>query len=274
MRITFFGSGAGTATPGRAGTSILVQSRNHALLLDCGPRAIDRLIDSRIAPDSIGSIVITHLHPDHALGLPAFIQAAMFPENKVPGIFGPPGTSAFVKDTSLMLSHISSPANAPWGVPQDLAVSEVVGGEAWELPGFIVRAEVVHHVPYLVALAYRVTSSEGRIVFSGDTTPLPDVMTPLAEGADVLIHECWSTGGLDRWLVGADPRRAAAIRKAFRETHSEVNAVARIAADAGVKRLVLTHLNEGELAHELVAEAARAFRGEIVIAEDRLSLEV
>jgi ribonuclease BN (tRNA processing enzyme) len=206
--------------------------------------------------------VITHLHPDHALGLPAFVQAAMFPENNVPGIFGPPGTAAFVKDTSLMLSHISAPANAAWGSPLDLAVSEVAGGGAWESPGFIVQAELVHHVPYLVALAYEVTSSGGRVVFSGDTTPLPEVMVPLADGADVLIHECWSTAGMGRWLAGSEARRAGAIRKAFRETHSEVNAVARIAADAGVKRLVLT------------AEASRTFRGEIVIAEDRLSLEV
>ena len=53
-----------------------------------------------------------------------------------------------------------------------------------------------------------------------------------------------------------------------------MNAVAQIAADAGVKRLVLTHLNEGELASELIAAASRTFHGEVVIAEDRLTLEV
>ena len=90
----------------------------------------------------------------------------------------------------------------------------------------------------------------------------------------MLIHECWSTTGMDRWVAGADPRRANAIRRAFMESHSEVTAVAQIAADAGVKRLVLTHLNQGELAGELIAEASRTFPGQVIVAEDRLAIDV
>ena len=274
MRIHFLGTGAGSATRGRAGTSVLVQSGPHNLLLDCGPRAVDRLVEAGLADDDLGAIIITHLHPDHVLGLPAFLQSTIFPAFRPPAIFGPEGTAEFVTRTSAMLSLTSAPPGRPWGSPLGIGAIEIAGGDEWETAGFTVRSEVVHHVPYLVAMAHRLSSRGRRIVFSGDTTPVPEIMVPLADGADILIHECWSAAGIDRWVAGADPRRANAIRRAFRETHSEVTAVAQIAAEAGVKRLVLNHLNEGELAHELIAEAGQLFAGEIIVAEDRLVIDV
>lgn len=274
VRINFFGTGAGSTTPGRAGSAMLVRSQGHSLLLDCGPRAVDRLVDAGLADDTIETILVTHLHPDHVLGLPAFLQSTIFPAFRPPAIFGPAGTAEFVTRTSGMLSLASGPPGQPWGSPLGIGAIEVAGGQEWETDGFAIRSEVVHHVPYLVAMAHRLESEGRRIVFSGDTTPLPEIMVPLADGADILIHECWSTAGMERWVGGADPRRANAIRNAFRQTHSELSAVAQIAADAGVKRLVLTHLNQGELAGELIAEASRTFPGQVIVADDRLVIDV
>jgi ribonuclease BN (tRNA processing enzyme) len=50
--------------------------------------------------------------------------------------------------------------------------------------------------------------------------------------------------------------------------------VARVAKEAGAKLLVLTHLNPGERAEELLDTAAGYFGGPVVIASDGLSLAV
>ena len=60
----------------------------------------------------------------------------------------------------------------------------------------------------------------------------------------------------------------------FGEVHSEVQDVATIARDAGVRRLVLTHLLSGEEPDELQAIAASIFKGEMVVAYDGMSFDV
>ncbi len=64
------------------------------------------------------------------------------------------------------------------------------------------------------------------------------------------------------------------VHTAFATSHSEVAGVAALAAEAGVKRLVLTHLLPQETDEELVAACAPHFDGEVIVASDGLQLEV
>ena len=64
------------------------------------------------------------------------------------------------------------------------------------------------------------------------------------------------------------------MRAAIYRTHTPVEAAARIASEAGVKRLVLTHLCPGEKPERLAREAAAHFAGDILVAEDGLAIEV
>ena len=99
-----------------------------------------------------------------------------------------------------------------------------------------------------------------RVVISGDTRPVP-ALREAAKGADLLVHEAT--------FSQEDAARA-------RETgHSTAHEAATIARDAGVRRLVLTHISPrySREAPELLAEA-RAVFGETLIARDGMELEV
>jgi ribonuclease BN (tRNA processing enzyme) len=274
VRITFLGTGSGSTTPRRAGTSILLQAGDDGLLLDCGPRSFDRMVDLGISPTVVDSVLLSHLHPDHTLGLPTLIQAMSFPHGKLPSVQGPRGTVEFVARATAVASMVTAMPKKHWGEPLTVESEEVEGDDERVIRGFDVRSVVVPHVPNLLCLARRLERGGRALVFSGDTSPVPETMVPLAQGADILIHECWSQPGMDRWVAEEGPERGPRIRKAFETQHSEATAVAKIAAEAGVTTLVLTHLGPGERAGELTDTVAAHFRGEIVIATDGLTLAI
>lgn len=275
VRIQFLGSGAGTDTPHRAGSSILLTGGGETVLLDCGPRAYDRLVMAGISPASISRIFLSHLHPDHVLGLATFVQAMTFPYGRLPlEIQGPPGTAAYARQAVGAAALVTGMPGRGWGEPLEVPVVEVAPGDTREAGPFVVRTEQVPHAPNLVCEARRFEAEGKAVVYSGDTTEAAEVMVPLAEGAAALIHECYSLAGLSRWTAAFDERRAAAVRRAFEQTHAEVAYVARVAKEAGAKLLVLTHLNPGERADELLDTAAAYYGGPVVIASDGLSLSV
>ncbi len=275
MRVTFLGTGAGTDTPHRAGSSILLTAAGESLLLDCGPRAYDRLIMAGVSPAVISRILLSHLHPDHTLGLAEFIQAMTFPHGALPlEIHGPPGTAEFAASMVRAASLVTGMPGRGWGEPLEVPVHEIPPGDTRESGPFRIRTEQVPHAPNLVCEARRIEAGGRAAVYSGDTTAAEEIMVPLADGADLLIHECYSLAGIERWTAAFEPRRSAAIRAAFERTHAEISYVARVAREAGVRTLVLTHLNPGERAEELLDTAAAGFRGTIVIASDGLSLAV
>lgn len=274
MRVTMLGTGSGTSTPGRAGTSILFDTGAERVLLDCGNRAFDRLVDLEIEPETIERIFISHLHPDHVLGLSEFISCMAFPGDHLPAeVVGPPGTLRYVESAAGTAALVTGRPRRGYGEPLDVPALEVESGDVSEYPGYTVRTVDVPHAPYLVCQARRFEAGEKVLVFSGDTRADPETMVPLADGADVLIHEAWSNPGMDRWLQNSPPRQATAIRRAFEATHALADTVGRIAHEAGVRTLVLTHLNPGERADELMDTIRAHYQGPIIIPVDKTSFD-
>lgn len=275
MRVQFLGTGAGTDTPHRAGSSILLSGGGTSVLLDCGPRAYDRLVMAGVSPAAVSRIFISHLHPDHVLGLATFVQAMTFPHGHLPlEIQGPPGTAAYARQAVGTAAMVTGMPGRGWGEPLEVPVVEVRSGDVREAGPFLVRTAEVPHAPNLVCEARRFEAEGKVVVYSGDTTEAAEVMVPLAERADLLIHECYSVPGLARWTAAFDEGRAAAIRRAFERTHAEIAYVARVAREAGARALVLTHLNPGERADELLDTARAHYGGPVIIAMDGLSLAV
>jgi ribonuclease BN (tRNA processing enzyme) len=181
----------------------------------------------------------------------------------------------YVRRASYATQFVARAPAARLDTPLDAEVTDLVDGAIVDLPGGVrLRGAVVPHVPELEAMAYRVEINGRSVVYSGDTQAVPWTLVPFSEGADMLIHEAFSEAGLDDWLAGVDPVRAEPVRAAFRGTHTDVREAARIAKEAGVQRLILTHLNPGEKPERLAREAGAIFAGEILVAEDGMALDL
>ena len=123
-------------------------------------------------------------------------------------------------------TDIAVPARAP-GQPQVPAVVLDDGGVR-------VRAAAVTHGHAVPAFAYRFDTTDGSVVFSGDTTVNGDLIA-LARGADVLVHQVADLGYLGRH--GTD----ATELERMRALHTDVTEVGGVAERAGVRELILTH---------------------------------
>lgn len=272
MRITFCGTGSGGASAERGAACILLDDGERGMLLDCGPGTIGALFRSGLALPKAQLLVVSHLHMDHVHGFGDWLAHLVFPYQAVPRVYGPAGTRAYIDLAARATGMVTSIRGQKFGVPIDVPVVEISDGQETRTLECDFRSIVVPHAPEVVALAHRVKFGESTIVYSGDTNAVPELMVPLADGADVLIHEAYSETGVADWTRGREPAQAEAIAAAFSRSHTRIDVAANIAAEAGVKRLVLTHLIPGEVPERLKAEAAAHFKGEIVIAEDGLSL--
>ena len=134
--------------------------------------------------------------------------------------------------------------------------------------GVRVTAILVQHAPVFPAFAYRFDTPSGSVVFSGDTGPCDNVVR-LATGADYLVHEVIDVGFIaDR--VSKMPNRDNIINH-LTESHTSPEDAGRIAARAGVKTLVLSHLVPGdsEIPEETWESRARTeYTGTVVCGVD------
>ncbi len=275
MNITFCGTAAGALAPPRAATSILLQRGDDAFLLDCGPGSLWRIIESGVSLRKITNVLISHLHMDHVQGFPELLAHMVFPNGTTPAVQGPAGTAGYIARAANLTQLVSRlPGVFVYDTPLTVPVLEVADGDERELLGLEIRSAVVPHSPELVCLARRITCEGRSLVFSGDTKPVPEIMVPLAESADVLVHECYSAEGIEDWVAGMRPHTQENVRAAFAATHSELSRVCAIAKEAGVRKLVLTHLNPGEKADRLIATAERIFPGELAVAEDGMAMSI
>ncbi|MFG2961208.1 MBL fold metallo-hydrolase [Streptomyces sp. NPDC048291] len=106
--------------------------------------------------------------------------------------------------------------------------------EVWRGGDVVVSAVAVHHEPVSDAVAYRVETSDGAVVISGDTRVCAEV-EEMAAGADVLVREACRNTAL------ADAIRGTAFEAIF-EYHADTVALGAMAERAGVRYLVLTHM--------------------------------
>jgi ribonuclease BN (tRNA processing enzyme) len=129
------------------------------------------------------------------------------------------------------------------------------------------------HPPIVDNFAYKFETPDGSIVFSSDTAYNPK-LAEFAKGADVLVHEALYVPAVDR--VATKGKNGATLKKHLMESHTSSEDVGRIAAAAGVKVLVLSHLVPADdplvTDENWVEEVRKNFSGRIVIAKDLMQL--
>jgi ribonuclease BN (tRNA processing enzyme) len=134
--------------------------------------------------------------------------------------------------------------------------------------GVTISATLVQHAPVFPALGYRIDTPVGSAAFSGDTGMCGNVAR-LAAGADVLVHEVIDLERIERRISRL--ANAEGLMQHLREAHTTPEDAGRIAAEAGVETLVLSHLVPGddEIPEEAWEEkAATHFGGRVVCGVD------
>ncbi len=267
----------------RYNTSHVLLHAGAAYVVDCGYGVTEQLVRAGVKLPSVRDVFVTHHHPDHNIELGTLIYFAWYYGRSEPlGIYGPPPighmTRAYLDaqkpDVDIWVKDIDHKPMPP------VTTHEIShGGPVMHDENVRVTAAIVQHPPVTPALGYRFDFPGRSIAFSGDTAP-SEAVVQLAKGADVLVHEAIylealpgggfkplprATGSPDN---ASDPKK---LLEHLIRSHSPAEEVGRIAAEAGVKTLVLSHLAPAPPTvpeETWRAEAAKHFKGEIIVARD------
>ena len=124
------------------------------------------------------------------------------------------------------------------------------------------------------ALGYRFDFKDRSIAFSGETAPV-EAVAKMAQGADALVHEAMYVPALEAYtrdeIAKGRPVRFEDVMAHMKADHTPVEDVGRIAQEAGVKTLVLSHLvpaTDGITDDTWRSAAAKYFKGEIIVGKD------
>src|SRR5678809_424569 len=132
---------------------------------------------------------------------------------------------------------------------------------------------LVRHPPIKQSYAFRFDAKDRSVVISGDTAYAPE-LAEFAKGADVLIHEVMYLPAVEA-LVQRLPN-AKRLREPLMAAHTLPEGVGKIAMQAGVKPLVLSHFVPGDDAsitdEQWSAGARKYFKGRIIVGKDLLEI--
>ncbi|WP_162924486.1 MBL fold metallo-hydrolase [Rubrobacter indicoceani] len=251
MRVTVVGSGTVHPFPRRVQSCVVVEVGGETLVFDLGYGAVHGMLDGGLDPFAVDRIFFTHFHPDHTSDIVPLLFSANYgldkPRGKPLQLAGPEPFLRFWNSVLLSWGEWMSPEGF------NLTTEELppVCREPLHLPGATLSWAKTEHRPE--SIAYRLDASDGgSFVYTGDTEYCESVVA-LAEGADTLLVECSAPD--DSPIPG----------------HLTPSGVARIASEAGVRRVVLTHVFPKALDRDPGAAVRRSFGGEVILAADGLS---
>jgi len=168
MKVTFLGTGTCIDTS-KAQSCILIEGEETKILVDIGVGAFMRLNDF----NEINAVLLTHNHLDHNGDLLALLKARWLTGGEELLVFGPTGTKAFLE--SLLEAYAYLRRKLKFKVFED---------PEFEIGEFKVRTIPTRHS--IVSQAYIIELDGRRVIVSGDTSPLKELMEI---ECDVLIHE-------------------------------------------------------------------------------------
>lgn len=244
MRLSVLGCAGSVGGPGVPCSGYLLSTDGHQpILIDCGPGVfgeLQRIID----PDEV-DVMLSHLHADHCLDLPAMLVWRRYAPPPAVGrahLYGPPGTALRIGAAS---SEIPGEVD---DITDTFEVIEWRDDETRSIRGFEVTPRRVNHPPETYGL--RIVGPAGQVlVYSGDTAVCEEVVD-LARDAEVFLCEATWTH---------DPERPPNL-------HLSGYEAGEIATKAGVRSLLLTHVAPWTDAQAVLDEARSTYSGPVDLA--------
>jgi ribonuclease BN (tRNA processing enzyme) len=278
-KLILLGTGGGPR-PRRASSAPaqVVVVDDAAYVVDCGDGVARQLVLAGVPLPSLRHIFITHHHSDHNADYGNLIWLAWAAglRTRVDS-WGPPPlermTELFFEMNAYDIrTRIADEGRVPL-VPLVHVHELREGGIILQDERIKVTAALVRHPPVVPAFGYRFDSRDRSIVISGDTAP-SDALIELARGADVLVHDALYPAAVDRLVAGVP--NATALKQSILSHHTTAEDAGRVAAQAGVKLLVLSHLvpaDDPSVTDPMWIDAARKhFHGSIVVGKDLLEI--
>ena len=299
-------------------TAIAIRTRGakHWSLVDCADGTQHRLLRTALSPMSLRAIFITHLHGDHCYGLPGLLASAgMLNRSEPMAIVGPPPLRGMI-ECIMEATQLSLPYPIEWIAIDELAHTDILpdlrvhatalshriashaysfteaaverkldmdklkaggipAGPAW---GEIQQGRnvVLDDGRAVVAEQYLAPPRRSRKVIIGGDNDSPELLAHEAATADLLVHEATYTEAVLQ-RIGPGPQ------------HSSAAMVARVAEQARVPNLILTHFSpryqdnypdrpqgrEGVLSlDDIEREAREHYTGTLALARDLASYEL
>jgi ribonuclease BN (tRNA processing enzyme) len=282
-KLVLLGTAAGPV-PGRSRemTSHVMLSNGAAYVLDCGMGVTDQYARTGIPFSALKSIFITHHHADHNIEYGPLLIVGWIQGMSVDvRAFGPPPLNQMTQDFMRAYKQTVDFWAEDFHMEPLVSVNvqEVSSaGSVMQDDNVKVSSIVVEHPPVKPALAYRFDFKDRSIAFSGDTAPL-DAVAKMAKGADVLVHETMYVPAVEEYIKGqiekGRPVKFEAFMAHMKADHTPSEDVGRIAQEAGVRTLVLSHLTPAidSISDDTWrAPVAKYFKGEIVVGKDLMVL--
>jgi ribonuclease BN (tRNA processing enzyme) len=274
VKLTLLGTGMPWPNPLRAGPSQHLQLGDTSVVVDCGNGAARRMVEAGI-DYNVDYVFITHMHSDHTIDLAHLLISGWIQYRKKPWrIVGPSNTQEFVnrllhafeEDIRIRRLYDRVGAEVMTPIVQEVQHGDVIEGDGWRS-----TAIEVEHGYVKPALGFRFDGDGRKLVISGDTAPC-DALVEASGDADVLVHEM--TAGLPDQCDkhGPSSKDLNEFRQRIAASHTCSHEVGKVAADAGARHLVLSHLSPrlDEAAARGVIE--QDYGGQVTFGYDLLTL--
>ena len=290
FEVVFLGTGSPLASPDRCGCGHVIVAGGLHVMVDCGYGAARRLGPSGIIPAQVDVAVFTHMHSDHITDVPDFLnQRWTTGATKPLRVFGPAGTKKMIAgflvalDDDIRFRNAHHPGKLhPEGIKVEITEFPATADATAFLSdsGLTLESFEVDHFPVVPAVGYRAKFDGRTAVFSGDTN-LCDSLQRAANGADLLVSDALNPAMFQQLVERARAMRpgVAALLDDVPSYHISTDEVARMARDAGVGKLVLSHLlpnlpANDEIEAQFSAGMKDVFAGPIHIARDTQRIAV
>ncbi|MFX0093034.1 MAG: ribonuclease Z [Candidatus Hodarchaeota archaeon] len=305
IEIFFLGTAGSAPTTSQNLPAIALRIEGEIILLDAGEDIQRRYIQAGLGLNKKVTVLISHMHADHVIGLPGMLYRFAMAERTAPiEIYGPTALETYLRavaqslglpQLALKLFSISLPqgtskiehlistkhfsvqffrvdhriepafgfkvieATKPGKFyPERARALNVPEGRLW---GQLQKGETVKSTTGDIIYPHQVLGDPRpgvSIVYSGDTRPCKNVLQA-SKNATVLIHEATF---LDE-------------HHAKERGHTSAGEAARLAKQAGVKYLILTHFSNRHAKElEILLDTAKAIFPQTILAEDLLYLQV
>lgn len=254
LKLIVLGSGTGWIRPDRNAPGYLVSVEDEfILLLDCGYGVFKQILKIGKRLEDVSAIFISHFHPDHVSDLIPFFFATRYSfgyKRVLP-------LELYAAHGFLSFFELLKRAFNNWIEPPRylLKIIELPLAEGYEFSIGPLRAKTSPVKHNLESLALRLEYENKVLVYSGDTGYCKSLID-LAKDADLLIVECSNSEELKV------------------DIHLSPEEIGRIASYACVKTLLVSHFYPHSEKKENLDIIKKYFEGNIILAEDFLTLEI